>query len=445
MAKKTRLLLFFRILFIIGTSFASFYFMEKKFYFSGIIIGVFALIQILVLINSIQKLFFFYEVAIDSILHKDFNTTYPSDTSKGDLYNKTIRLMDSLRQEDTQVHSEKNLFSDLIEELGIGILILKRNRDTNEISVFQMNKAFSNFLKIPKLFNWKLLENRIAPVLEVINFEKWQNSNETVSIKTSTKKESFFLKTAVTKGQKMEYMMLTLETVEQLIEKKEKESWFKLMQVMSHEIINTITPISSLAENLGGLIEEEEDIEKEDLSELKEGLGIIKNRSKHLSSFVDGYRKLTQLPTPIKQRLDLGVLTKGTLALFSKSLEEKGIQLETQIEESIWILADRNMLEQAMINLLSNAIYAVENVPNPILKVRLDKQENRHVLSLIDNGFGIEDELKDSIFIPYFTTRKNGMGIGLTLTKTIIEAHDGFVDYTSENGNTAFNLRLPFN
>lgn len=231
---------------------------------------------------------------------------------------------------------------------------------------------------------------------------------------------------------------MSLETIQQLIDKKEKEAWYKLMNVMSHEIINTITPISSLAENLEDLLQDEPD--KDTISELAHGLQIIKKRSHHLTSFVDTYRKLAELPLPQKTEINLTELVKSTLELYQQEFLSKNIQIEFNSKETHTIIADKQQIEQVIINLISNCLHATENNENPKIEVSISEENKRTNLSITDNGIGISNDIKDNIFIPYFTTRKNGSGIGLTLSRSILEAHNGRIDFTSEKGKTTFSL-----
>ena len=152
----------------------------------------------------------------------------------------------------------------------------------------------------------------------------------------------------------MNIMVLSLETVQQLINKKEKESWYKLMNVMSHEIINTITPISSLANSLGSLLNQNE-IDDESLEELTMGLQIIKKRSQHLTNFVDTYRKLTELPLPQKEKVNLDELLSQTLQLFQEEFKNKQIELIYETQEEYILSLDKEQIEQVFINMITNS------------------------------------------------------------------------------------------
>ncbi|WP_405604433.1 sensor histidine kinase [Polaribacter sp. Asnod1-A03] len=390
--------------------------------------------QLILLITYFKKLFNDIEKSIDCLLHDDFSNTISKEKRKNSLHNKTALLLEKHRKKSLLRTSESLIFTNIIESLSIGMLILRKDAN-EEIEVFQINKAFTGFLKIPKFYNWKLLKEKIGDLSNFVY--KWQNFKHTITIDISGNKESFFLKTSVTQTNEYEYLIISLETIQQLIDKKEKEAWYKLMNVMSHEIINTITPISSLAENLDSLLQENEN-DQETIEELSEGLKIIKRRSHHLTSFVDTYRKLAELPLPQKVAFNFTEVIENTLLLFRQEFTSKNIKILFNNLNTISINADKQQIEQVIINLISNCLYAFVGIENPEIKIVILEENNRIQLTISDNGVGISDDIKENIFIPYFTTRKDGSGIGLTLSKSIIEAHNGNISFNSKENNTNF-------
>jgi nitrogen fixation/metabolism regulation signal transduction histidine kinase len=372
---------------------------------------------------------------MDCLLYEDYSNTISAKKRKNPLHNKTALLLEKHRKLSLQNTSEQLIFTNIIESLAIGILILRKD-DSDTIEVFQINNAFVEFLKIPKYYKWDLLKEKIGSLAPLIS--KWGKLRHVISLNVNNQSESFFLKTSITQTNDYEYFIVSLETIQQLIDKKEKESWYKLMNVMSHEIINTITPISSLAENLDSLLQDEPD--KDTLNELSKGLKIIKKRSYHLTSFVDTYRKLAELPLPQKSEIDLTEIVNNTLTLFEQEFSSKNILVRFESYKKHTINADKQQIEQVIINLISNCLYALEQTKKPTIHLEVSQENNRTLLSITDNGIGISDEIKDNIFVPYFTTRKNGSGIGLTLTKSIMESHEGIIYFKSEKSKTSFVL-----
>ncbi len=434
MGKPQYIEIIIRLLLVILNGTIVFYSFTNDYYVNSL--GFFLLLafQIYLFIDFIKRLFHDIEKSIDCLLYNDYSNTISKEKRKNPLHNKTALLLEKHRKQNLLKTSEQLIFTNIIESLSIGILILRKGVD-NEIAVFQINKAFTDFLKIPKYHNWNLLQDKIGGLTEFVN--QWKKIRHTISLSVNDETETFFIKTSVTQTNQFEYLIISLETIQQLIDKKEKEAWYKLMNVMSHEIINTITPISSLAENLDSLIQDTT-VNEDTFDELSEGLQIIKKRSHHLTSFVDTYRKLAELPLPNKEELNLNAIIKATLNLFKQEFSSKNIAIVFHPENNILINADRQQLEQILINLISNCIYAVETVSNPTISITTKEINNRVHIEIIDNGIGISEKIKDNIFVPYFTTRKNGSGIGLTLTKSIVEAHKGIINFKSTPGNTSF-------
>ena len=178
------------------------------------------------------------------------------------------------------------------------------------------------------------------------------------------------------------------------------------------------------------------------MEELSQGLQIIKKRSSHLTDFVSSYRKLAELPLPDKKETHLIQLIQNTLSLFKQEFEEKNIiivfepKIEPKIEPILFL--DRKQIEQVFINLISNSLHAIKEKPKIVIKV--EKLNNRINITFSDNGVGIPDSIKGRVFVPYFTTRKNGSGIGLTLIKSIIESHGGSIFLKSNKEETMFVL-----
>ena len=437
MGKQQYFQLLFRLSLILINSLFIFYSYSHDYKINAIGLSLFLCIQVFLFIDYIKTAFADIEKSIDCLLHDDYTNTISKKKQENPLYSKMALLLEKQRKKSVLQSSEELIFSNIIESLSLGILILRKDT-TQNIEVFQINKAFTNFLQIPKYYRWNLLKEKLGSLTPLLN--SWQTLRHTISLEVNQNKESFFLKTSVTQTNEYEYLVVSLETIQQLIDKKEKEAWYKLMNVMSHEIINTITPISSLAENLDSLLQEDTD---EDLiDELSQGLQIIKKRSYHLTSFVDTYRKLAELPLPEKQTVKLNDIIHNTLNLFQQEFINNKIEVLFNSTEPIVLKADKKQLEQVFINLISNCMYALKNINNPTITINAKQENKRTFIHVIDNGLGISDEIKDNIFIPYFTTRKNGSGIGLTLSKSIISAHGGSIKFNSKPKHTEFIITL---
>ena len=197
------------------------------------------------------------------------------------------------------------------------------------------------------------------------------------------------------------------------MEANEIESWQKLIRVMGHEIMNSITPIISLSETLS--------TREVEYSRMQQGMQVIHKRSKGLLEFVENYRRITRIPAPVKEKVTLAELFNGIAELIPNDYISFA-QPATQIS----IKADRTQIEQVLINIIKNAIEACAEVPSPQIQVKSSVSETGAVsITVSDNGPGILPNVLDKIFIPFFTTKENGSGIGLSLCKQIMHLHGG--------------------
>ena len=232
-----------------------------------------------------------------------------------------------------------------------------------------------------------------------------------------------------------DFCVISLESIQKIIDKKEKQAWNNLMKVISHELLNTLTPINSLVHNLEYITEQEE-INQEDQNEMRESLKIINSKSQQLLHFIDSYRQVAELPKPKKNRFNLKKGIENVLKIFETEFKNKNIEVSLHLKY-FYINADEKMIERVLVNLITNAILALENrLEQKKIYIEILELNNRILIKVEDNGAGIDEKIADKIFLPFFTTRPNGSGIGLTLAKSIMEAHQGYLTYRkTENGS----------
>ena len=233
--------------------------------------------------------------------------------------------------------------------------------------------------------------------------------------------------------------MFRERTHDSMVEEAEAAAWQKLISVLTHEIMNSIAPIISLSETLA-----EREMDKEEESEeykiMKQAMEAIHRRSVGLLSFVENYRKLTRLPQPVMQPIALKSLLKSLQQLTSSY----GIAFSFNVyPEQLILNADKGMVEQLLLNLLKNAKEACEGIENPAISVIAEKVGNSIKISVSDNGQGIVPEARDKIFIPFYSTKAKGSGIGLSLCKQIVLRHGGKISLNSDNNLTKFTAEFP--
>jgi len=229
--------------------------------------------------------------------------------------------------------------------------------------------------------------------------------------------------------------LVTLQNISGALEETEYRAWQQLVRVLTHEIMNSLTPVTSLAESAGVLIGQAHD-DPEALADAQEAVEAVARRSAALMQFVDSYRALTKLPAPRRRRLEVSELFGRLRRLAESDWASSRVVLDIRRPAGgLAVEADPDQLEQALLNLLGNAREAVEQVDAP--QVRLSAHRNRQgrvVIEIADSGPGVADEIKTDIFLPFFTTKHGGSGIGLALVRQIMLAHGGTVSVSHSAG-----------
>ena len=239
--------------------------------------------------------------------------------------------------------------------------------------------------------------------------------------------------------------IISLQDIQSELDVAQLKAWQDLVRVLTHEIMNSITPVSSLAKTSTDLVDdaikkaEGQDELVDDLSDVRDAVDTVARRSDSLMHFVQSYRRLTRLPPPEKQQLNIKKTFADVVKLASIGLKDKEISVEQDVStDGLEIFADREMLEQMLINLMKNAEQALEGVGKAKVKLaaKLNKR-GRIVIEVSDNGPGISEELAAKVFVPFFTTKREGSGVGLALTRQVMISHGGSVSLSKTDGGGA--------
>jgi len=345
----------------------------------------------------------------------------------------------------TAVNREKEIqyqyLQKIIELVDTGILSYRL--DTGD--VLWMNRSLKDLLHIPTLKNFSALQQRNEPL-----FESLQSLGNERAAVISVTNDNVRYKMLVAAGtftmQNVQYRLLAFQNVNEALDEAESQAWQRLLNVMTHELMNSVAPVASLAETLKHLLARMKDktVDPESIIEdLELGVDTIMRRSKGLLSFAETYRNLSKITELNISKVQVSSLFNHISQLMLPSLSQKNIELEVIIMDPLMSIdADTSLVEQIMINLILNAVEAVKEKPKPhiILSAALNA-DKRPVIKVTDNGAGITDEVMDKIFIPFFSTRKNGNGIGLSLCKQIMMLHRGSIQVQSMVGEgTCFSL-----
>lgn len=230
------------------------------------------------------------------------------------------------------------------------------------------------------------------------------------------------------------YRLFSLQDIQEELHKNESDSWQKIIRVLTHEIMNAVAPMLSLTKSLQSRLQNEKGDEK---GKIANGLRIIETTGKGLVDFTEEYRRLSLLPSPKKEKIGLSSAINGIILLFEKEVSDRDIQLITKlVEPGIEIFADPQQFEMIMNNLLRNAMESFEeNRQNRQIVILTQVKKNRVEVMVEDNGCGIPEKNIDQIFVPFFSTKEQGSGIGLSLIRQIMNKHEGSIRLESKPGS----------
>ncbi|WP_291146095.1 sensor histidine kinase [Flavobacterium sp. UBA7680] len=436
---QTYKLLFFRLIAIVLGIEISIYFLKTNLFFTGIFGFFIVFLLIREMYFYVRNFVLLYDKTISSILQNDFSsdfTKHKANKNYGDLF----QLYDTLKGRQNEQISKDIIYRSILNNIETGIIILEKQE--NDWDIFLMNDYFSSHFNVPKVSKWKYLKNQLPSLCEIIEEDDFHEIKTSVEISINEQAaQTFVLQASKTEIFEREYCIVLLDSIQNVVEKKEKDAWVNLMKVISHELLNSITPIRSICQNLQDLVEQDS-LSAEDLEDIKNSVETMLRRSDHLQKFVEGYRKLAMLPSPKKQKIELQPLIENCLQIMNPLFKKDGIEVVNAISLKHPINVDPQQTEQVIINLLTNSVYALKNTTQKQILISAEAKENRTYIKITDTGSGIEKEIENKVFLPFFTTRNEGAGIGLTLSKNIIEAHDGYVSFKTENGKTVFEICL---
>ncbi|MEO7977929.1 HAMP domain-containing sensor histidine kinase [Flavobacterium sp.] len=431
--------LFVRVLFVMILFFFCMFLVYKTLYYNSILVGFFVFLMIAEMYFYVKNQLQFYDRTLLSILRKDFSTNFPEEHKK-DNFKSLYLLYETLKVQQQEQTSKEMIYRSLLNNIDTAALILEKENE--EWNIFLMNDCFSQLFKVPKISHWKYLQNYLPSLCNEIEKTDFSELKLAISIKIEEQDlQTFMLQTSRTQTYNKEYFIILLDSIQRVIEKKEKEAWINLMKIISHELMNSLTPIRALSQNLLQIVDQEE-LEDDDFEDIKSSISTIINRSDHLQVFVENYRKLAMLPTPTKQMTPINELFEDCLRIMSPILRAENIELINDIHSSRSIMMDKNQMEQVIINLITNSIYALKEKQEKKMYVSSYTENNRFFITISDNGKGIDPDIQDKVFLPFFTTRKDGAGIGLTLSRNIIEAHGGYLSYQTDEDKTSFVICL---
>jgi two-component system nitrogen regulation sensor histidine kinase NtrY len=354
------------------------------------------------------------------------------------------RVNELIQKERIEKEKERNYFNYLIEHIGVGIIAYDENGKVNLI-----NPAAKRIFGLNHIPDISLL-NRFNPEFKKTLLNLAVQRHTLISVIVNNELLYLTVRKALFKLENQSVYLITFQDINSELDKKELDSWQKIIRVLTHEIMSTISPVTSLSEHLLNKIRIKEEktsagTRDQGISrDITEGLEIISSRGQGLMDFVQHYHSLTHLPVPETEEFHLKTFLEKVVNLFRPELEKNGIEVILNVKEGVVLYADSNLIQQVMINLIKNAIHALKDTSNKKLHIEGVKDTNAVVqISVRDNGCGIDPDNMENIFIPFYSTRTEGSGIGLSLAKQIMRLHNGQISVKSEIGKgTEFILKF---
>ncbi|MDY4249043.1 HAMP domain-containing sensor histidine kinase [Bacteroides pyogenes] len=397
----------------------------------AIIIGILLIVSSLFLaaalvrrLNAFQmklKLFF------DAIEDKEHTLCFDgssSDADMNELCRSLNRVNDLLGSMKKQVRQQERFYFSLFEELPDGALAWN-----GEGKIILANTSALRLLGIEQLVFFHQLE-RLYPELGKYVRQKDKKLRSCLLTSVHHRQLSLSLNTMMLEQEVV--TLLSIKDISRQLSDKESDSWNKLTRVLTHEIMNAIAPVVSLSQTLTSRPGVDE--------KTMRGLSVIREQSERLLEFTSSYRKFSCLPAPRKERFSLTGLLRELSYLLQPDFERQQIRFTLNAPSEVFVSGDKKQLSQVFLNLLKNSVQALSGHNAGEILVRIDGTDPL-LISFTDNGPGIPDEIREKIFVPFFSTKKEGMGIGLSLCREIIQRHEGAF-YLSESrpGRTTFTV-----
>jgi nitrogen fixation/metabolism regulation signal transduction histidine kinase len=433
---------------LLGLSMALFLFMVSRpnMLFAAILMGTIIVLQLSEIIRFVSQTNRKLTRFLESVRYSDFISGFTSDNKLGksfrDLNVAFNEVLEAFRKARSEKEEHGQYLNTVVQQVRTGILSYDAD---GEVQLINTNAR--RFMGITAMKNIKELIATNPKLYHAINSvepgksELYKGSNELYLTIQAT--ELRIRGTSV--------KLVTLQNIQPELQKQELEAWQNLTRVLRHEIMNSITPISSLTSTLREILDhdmrkvnEHFELKEEGAEDLRDGLSTIESRSKGLIKFIDAYREYTSLPKPNIKSVRLSELIEHVAQLMKTELKRTNIAFNHSCSsEYLTIQADIEMIEQVLINLLKNAIEALSEEEHPVLELVGRYDESAVIIEIIDNGSGIIREALEHIFVPFYTTKRAGSGIGLSLSRQIMQMHHGSITAESEpNVRTIFTLRF---
>lgn len=381
---------------------------------------------------------------------------------------KVAFFFDAIRNEDTTLHYTENVKTSSLHALHQSLNRLNRHIADIKLSnaynekffhemlkssatglmavdekgyVEQVNDSALEFIGLPHIAHTDLLRQKNSELYEML-MQIGPGQSRTIKVLQGTELRLLSLKVALLYFGEKKYRLYSISDIKSELEENELDSWQKLIRVMTHEIMNSIAPITSLSSTLTAIFVKDSlplpvrEVTEMHIANTIHGLEVIESTGRGLMHFVEDYRQLTKIPKPVFKPIDTGKWLNALQLLMTCRLDEENIKLSIRAKGLLHeLIGDEKLLNQVMINVLNNAMDALKNVAQKKIVISLSESTaGKLKISITDNGKGIAPDEIDKVFVPFYTTKENGSGIGLSLSRKIMRLHKGSISVFSKQG-----------
>ena len=417
---------------------------DSRLFFNQVILFVVLIFQVVEMIRYINHTNKELAKFLLAIKHDDFSISFHKSKlgrSFRHLHDSFEEVVHAIQNAKIEKEAQIQYLQMAVNRVNIGIISIENDQD-----IVLYNSAAKVLLGQNEIKSVELLEEKVPDFIAQLN-SIGDEGRKLIELKIAgdTRTLSVDVKSMIMLDKN--YKHVTFQDIRGEIEQKEIEAWHKLIRILTHEIMNSITPISSLTETMQSMLEQRENeppsekLDEETIQDLRFSLKTIQKRSDGMLTFVDDYRKLTKVAKPKMALTPVRPLLDEIRLLMEPQLKKNDITLVTTVEpDSLKINLDSHLVEQVIINMITNSRHALQGTPGGWIKLKAFYNQT-YILEISDNGCGINEKEIKEIFVPFFSTKREGSGIGLSLSKQIMHLHGGNINVKSEVGKgTTFRL-----
>jgi two-component system nitrogen regulation sensor histidine kinase NtrY len=436
------------LLLVVTISAFTFIFGRADMIINHVIIASVIIVQIIEMIHFVNRTNRELARLFNSIVHHDFAITFREGNfgkSFKELEVSLNAMIESYKTVKIEREAQYHLLQRLVTNLNIAIIAVQNNADISII-----NPAAEKLIGETGAKSWKILE-QLKPSFTRLIEEIGDNGRKLAEWKIGGESKMLSIDVSTNLLLDLPHRLIIIQDINQEIEQKEIEAWHKLIRILTHEIMNSVTPISSLTETTQSMLKSKDgklrkatELTDEVITDIEFSLRTIQKRSEGLLQFVETYRTLSKVPKPILAPVEIESLFASVEQLMREEMSKNKILFQVKINSTTKVVPmDRILVEQVLINLISNSTHALAGRPEPKIIVSAYDGDRSLIIEVYDNGHGISDKVLAHIFVPFFSTRQEGSGIGLSLSKQIMSSHGGNITVKSiPDVETRFFLRF---